>query len=53
MKTKYTRPTAEVVLIAGGPTFLAASPEESSGLQATFKGYDADTRSGGGFSQDE
>ena len=52
MKTKYTKPTAEVVLIAGGPTFLTGSPEESSGVKATISGYDADT-SGGGFSQDE
>ena len=49
MKTKYIKPTTEAVLIEGGYYLLSGSP---AGVTATMSGYDAETESGDGFSQE-
>lgn len=48
MKTKYTKPTTETIMVEGWH-LLSGSP---NGINATISGYEADTDSEDGFSQD-
>lgn len=49
MKTKYTAPTTEAIQMEGGHDMLEGSPDR---VKVTMSGYDTDTDSGDGFSQD-